>query len=117
MPYYIIQWSDSRSPAVATAGICRLLHGIAGRFGQPRVIGEIVAGLLLGPCFFGWIAPALYMRLFPAASLPALNELSQIGLVLFMFMVIMALVTTMMTTPVLKIVVPEEYRRTALKLA
>jgi Kef-type K+ transport system membrane component KefB len=73
-----------------TAGIlaiCRLLHGIAGRFGQPPVVGEIVAGLLLGPSFFGWIAPALYARLFPAASLPALNELSQIGLVLFMFLV------------------------------
>jgi len=51
------------------------------------VIGEIVAGLLLGPSFFGWIAPVLYARLFPAASLPALNELSQIGLVLFMFLV------------------------------
>jgi Kef-type K+ transport system membrane component KefB len=73
-----------------TAGIlaiCRLLHGIAGRFGQPPVIGEIVAGLLLGPSFFGWIAPALYARLFPAASLPVLNELSQIGLILFMFLV------------------------------
>jgi Kef-type K+ transport system membrane component KefB len=67
--------------------ICRLLHGVAGRFRQPPVIGEIVAGLLLGPSFFGWIAPALYARLFPAASLPALNELSQIGLVLFMFLV------------------------------
>jgi len=67
--------------------VCRLLHGIAGRFGQPPVIGEIVAGLLLGPSFFGWIAPDFYARLFPAASLPALNELSQIGLVLFMFLV------------------------------
>jgi len=64
-----------------------LLHGIASRLGQPAVIGEIVAGLLLGPSFFGWIAPAWYAWLFPAASLPALNELSQIGLVLFMFMV------------------------------
>ena len=51
------------------------------------MIGEIVAGLLLGPSFFGWIAPAWYARLFPAASWPALNELSQIGLILFMFMV------------------------------
>ncbi len=67
--------------------ICRLLHGIARRFGQPPVIGEIIAGLLLGPSFFGWIAPALYARLFPPASLQALNELSQIGLVLFMFLV------------------------------
>lgn len=67
--------------------VCRVLHGIAGRVGQPPVIGEIVAGLLLGPSFFGWIAPGLYARLFPAASLPVLNELSQIGLVLFMFLV------------------------------
>jgi len=71
----------------AILAACRLLHGIAGRVGQPPVIGEIVAGLLLGPSFFGWIAPVLYARLFPAASLPALNELSQIGLVLFMFLV------------------------------
>jgi len=68
-------------------GACRLLHLIAGRLGQPPVIGEIVAGLLLGPSFFGWIAPDLYARLFPAASLPVLNELSQIGLILFMFLV------------------------------
>jgi Kef-type K+ transport system membrane component KefB len=67
--------------------ICRLFHGIAGRLGQPPVIGEIAAGLLLGPSFFGWIAPALFARLFPEASLPALNVLSQIGLVLFMFLV------------------------------
>ncbi|MGA2602453.1 MAG: cation:proton antiporter, partial [Bryobacteraceae bacterium] len=67
--------------------VCRLLHGIASRVGQPSVIGEIVAGLLLGPSCFGWIAPGLYARLFPAASLPVLNELSQIGLVLFMFLV------------------------------
>ncbi len=67
--------------------VCRLLHGIARRIGQPPVIGEIVAGLLLGPSFFGWIAPTWYAGLFPAASLPVLNELSQIGLILFMFLV------------------------------
>ncbi len=67
--------------------VCRLLHAIAGRIGQPSVIGEIVAGLLLGPSFLGWIAPAFYARLFPAESFPVLNELSQIGLVLFMFLV------------------------------
>ena len=71
----------------AILAACRLLHAIAGRIGQPPVIGEIVAGLLLGPSFLGWVAPSLYARLFPAASLPALNELSQIGLVLFMFLV------------------------------
>ena len=67
--------------------VCRLLHGIAGRIGQRPVIGEIVAGQLLGPSFFGWIAPSFYGRLLPAPSFPVLNELSQIGLILFMFLV------------------------------
>ena len=67
--------------------VCRLLHEVVERIGQPPVIGEIIAGLLLGPSFFGWLAPNLFARLFPAASLPALNALSQIGLVLFMFLV------------------------------
>jgi Kef-type K+ transport system membrane component KefB len=66
---------------------CRLLRGILGRIGQPPVVGEIIAGLLLGPSFLGWIAPHWFASLFPATSLPALNELSQIGLVLFMFLV------------------------------
>jgi Kef-type K+ transport system membrane component KefB len=72
---------------VVILAVCRLLHEIVGRVGQPPVIGEIVAGLLLGPSFLGWIAPPLYGWIFPAASLPVLNELSQIGLVLFMFLV------------------------------
>jgi Kef-type K+ transport system membrane component KefB len=67
--------------------LCRLLHSLVERIGQPPVIGEIIAGLLLGPSFFGWLAPGLFARLFPPASLPALNALSQIGLVLFMFLV------------------------------
>lgn len=67
--------------------VCRLLHGLCERIGQPPVIGEIIAGLLLGPSLFGWLAPNLFTRLFPPASLPALNALSQIGLVLFMFLV------------------------------
>ncbi|HTB11726.1 MAG TPA: cation:proton antiporter [Bryobacteraceae bacterium] len=67
--------------------VCRLLHELCERIGQPPVIGEIIAGLLLGPSLFGWLAPNLFARLFPPASLPALNALSQIGLVLFMFLV------------------------------
>jgi len=67
--------------------LCRLLHALGERVGQPPVIGEIIAGLLLGPSFFGWLAPDLFARLFPPASLPTLNALSQIGLVLFMFLV------------------------------
>ncbi len=67
--------------------LCRLLHAVLERIQQPPVIGEIIAGLLLGPSFLGWLAPHWYERLFPASSLPALNGLSQIGLVLFMFLV------------------------------
>jgi Kef-type K+ transport system membrane component KefB len=61
------------------------------RIGQPQVIGEMVAGILLGPSLLGWAAPALSNMLFPAASLGYLNALSQIGLVLFMFGVGVAL--------------------------
>src|SRR5258707_4659954 len=60
---------------------------LARRIGQQRVIGEIVAGLLLGPSFLGWLAPALSAQLFPAASLGFLNVVSELGLVLFMFLV------------------------------
>jgi Kef-type K+ transport system membrane component KefB len=66
---------------------CRILHGAIERAGQPPVIGEIIAGLLLGPSLLGWIAPTWYAYLFPPNSLPALNGLSQIGLLLFMFLV------------------------------
>jgi Kef-type K+ transport system membrane component KefB len=54
---------------------------------QPQVMGEMVAGILLGPTLFGWLAPAMSKALFPAPSLGYLNALSQVGLVLFMFLV------------------------------
>src|SRR5687768_386081 len=57
------------------------------RYGQPQVIGEMVAGILLGPSLLGWLAPAITEALFAPASLGPLNALSQIGLLLFMFVV------------------------------
>jgi Kef-type K+ transport system membrane component KefB len=51
------------------------------------VIGEIAAGVLLGPSLLGWVAPATSGFLFPATSLPILQLLSQIGVLLFMFVV------------------------------
>jgi Kef-type K+ transport system membrane component KefB/nucleotide-binding universal stress UspA family protein len=57
------------------------------RIGQPQVVGEMVAGILLGPSLLGWVAPGVFGLLFPPDSLPALNALSQIGLLLFMFLV------------------------------
>lgn len=54
---------------------------------QPQVIGEMVAGILLGPSLLGWLAPGVSAALFPSTSLSLLNGLSQIGLVVFMFLV------------------------------
>jgi Kef-type K+ transport system membrane component KefB len=72
---------------VIILGIARLL-GLALRYvGQPAVIGEMAAGILLGPIVFGAIAPQFHAQLFDPASLPPLEGLSQLGLVLFMFIV------------------------------
>src|SRR5262245_16864511 len=65
----------------------RLVGWLFRKIHQPRVIGEMLAGILLGPSFFGWIAPTLSNTLFPQPSLAYLTALSQIGLVLFMFLV------------------------------
>jgi Kef-type K+ transport system membrane component KefB/nucleotide-binding universal stress UspA family protein len=51
------------------------------------VIGEIFAGIMLGPSLFGLIAPGLAHSLFPAETMPYLNVLSQIGLIFFMFLI------------------------------
>ncbi len=54
---------------------------------QPLVIGEIVAGIALGPSLLGWVAPDLAGALFPKLTFPFLNVLSQIGLIFFMFLI------------------------------
>jgi Kef-type K+ transport system membrane component KefB len=72
---------------VVVVTVARVVGSAFRALGQPRVIGEIVAGLLLGPSFLGWIFPTLTDQLFPVDSLPLLNAFSQFGLVLFMFVV------------------------------
>ena len=57
------------------------------KLGQPRVVGEMLAGILLGPSLLGWLAPGLSAALFPPESLSALSAFSQIGLVFFLFLV------------------------------
>ncbi len=61
------------------------------KIGQPAVIGEIVAGIILGPSVFGAYFPEMTSFLFPAASLGTLSFISQIGLILFMFIIGMEL--------------------------
>jgi uncharacterized membrane protein YeaQ/YmgE (transglycosylase-associated protein family) len=65
----------------------RIFGFLCKKIGQPSVIGEIVAGIFLGPSILGYISPELSGFLFPPASLNTLNFLSQIGLILFMFIV------------------------------
>jgi Kef-type K+ transport system membrane component KefB len=57
------------------------------RAGQPRVMGEIIAGILLGPSLLGLVWPAATEYLFPAEVLSSLSAIAQLGLVLFMFLV------------------------------
>ncbi|HEX8695919.1 MAG TPA: cation:proton antiporter [Longimicrobium sp.] len=65
----------------------RLVGVLFRRIRQPQVMGEMVAGILLGPSLLGWAAPAVSERLFPAGSLGLLGAISQVGLLIFMFLV------------------------------
>ncbi len=69
---------------IATA---QLLGGVAQRLGQPRVMGDIVGGILLGPSLLGLLAPGLAGWLFSAEVKDQLNLVGQLGLVMFMFLV------------------------------
>ena len=69
----------------------RLFGYLFKKIRQPAVIGEIVAGIVLGPSVIGAYFPEINHFLFPAASLSWLSFLSQIGLILFMFIIGMEL--------------------------
>ncbi|MFN8646909.1 MAG: cation:proton antiporter [Gemmatimonadales bacterium] len=73
---------------IAVIIICSRAIGLLfRRIGQPQVVGEMAAGIVLGPSVLGALAPELSASLFPAASLGPLNALSQVGLIAFMFLV------------------------------
>lgn len=67
--------------------LARLIGWLFRKIQQPQVIGEMVAGILLGPSLLGWLAPGVSATLFPPESLGYLNALSLIGLLIFMFLV------------------------------
>lgn len=71
--------------------MARMLGNLFNRMGQPTVIGEIMAGILLGPSVLGYLWPSLFNGLFPGDSLNNIYYLSQVGLVLFMFVIGMEL--------------------------
>ena len=93
-----VLWENFRTPLsilltqiiviLAMAGLFRRLFR---RLGQPPVMGEMVAGIVLGPSVLGLICPQAVAFLFPASSMETLRQLSQIGVVLFMFIVGMEL--------------------------
>jgi Kef-type K+ transport system membrane component KefB len=72
---------------IVIVAAARALGALFAHIHQPPVIGEIVAGILLGPSLLGLVAPGVQEFLFPAASLDNLQLLSQVGVILFMFVV------------------------------
>ena len=71
--------------------VARTFGFIARKIGQPAVVGEVIAGIVLGPSLLGLYFPEAASTLFPPQSLGNLQFLSQIGLILFMFVVGMEL--------------------------
>lgn len=71
----------------AILGTCRVVGLIARRFGQPQVVGEMVAGVLLGPSLFGYLTPEWQAALFPAPTHPVLYTVAQVAVAFYMFTV------------------------------
>ena len=68
-------------------GCARIVGILFRRIQQPQVMGEMVAGILLGPSLLGWLVPGVSATIFPPGSIAQLGPLSQTGVILFMFLV------------------------------
>lgn len=71
--------------------VSRIFRFLFNKIGQPTVIGEIIAGIVLGPSLMGLFFPEISQFLFAKDSLPNLQFLSQVGLILFMYVIGMEL--------------------------
>jgi len=67
--------------------VCRIVGTLARRIGQPQVVGEMIAGVLLGPSLFGLFFPGPQKQLFPPDSLKILYVGAQLGVGLYIFLV------------------------------
>lgn len=67
--------------------VVRVVGILARKIGQPQVIGEMIAGVLIGPSLFGALWPDLQAQLFPQQSVSVIYAVSQLGLVLYMFLI------------------------------
>ena len=72
---------------IVMIAVARLANQLLRRLGQPGVIGEIIAGLALGPSLFGYLFPDASAFLFSAKAAVPITIISQIGLVLLMFQI------------------------------
>lgn len=72
---------------IVILGTARACGWLLRHFGQPAVVGEMAAGLMLGPMVMGALFPQWHAQLFSAQSLAGLQALATVGLVLFMFVV------------------------------
>ncbi len=72
---------------VVIIGAARIGAWLFGKLGQPQVVGEIAAGLLLGPSVLGQLAPGLVDTLFPTETAVVFRSLSELGLMLLMFLI------------------------------
>ncbi len=67
--------------------VCRVVGLLAKRLGQPQVVGEMIAGVMLGPSLFGLLLPGVQAALFPKQTLDVLYVFAQFGVGLYMFLV------------------------------
>ncbi|MFN8006392.1 MAG: cation:proton antiporter [Terriglobia bacterium] len=67
--------------------VCRAMGWVARKIRQPQVVAEMIAGAMLGPSLFGLLFPVFQVKVFPKESMGILHALSQIGLILYMFLV------------------------------
>jgi Kef-type K+ transport system membrane component KefB/nucleotide-binding universal stress UspA family protein len=68
-------------------GLSRAIGLIFQRLNQPQVVGEMLAGIMLGPSLFGILSPHLSAMIFPPTAVAYLNVLSQVGVIFFLFLV------------------------------
>src|SRR5579862_1029499 len=91
MPASVHQTEDllfiTLTQLIVMIGSARILSAALRSLGQPGVVGEIVAGLLLGPSLFGYFFPATARTLFGASASTPIIIISQIGLILLMFQI------------------------------
>jgi len=67
--------------------VSQLVGRLAQRLGQPQVVGEMIAGVMLGPSLFGLLLPSVQQALFPKATMGTLYVMAQLGVGLYMFLV------------------------------